>query len=447
MSTVGFYTDAGEQTNVSASVAAAEAAATASATSASGAASSEANALSYSNNASTSANNAGTSETNASASEAIAAMSADDSANSAIASAASAVDASVSEGNALTSENNAAASAAAALVSENNAAATLAGALTKTNNLSDVSDVTTSRMNLDVYSKEETDTGRKNYLINGNMEINQRGDKVGLTASSYTLDRWQAIVQNGTVDVGQSTDPTLVNLAGTATSLRFSSTVGGVGQTIAQSIEGVHKLSGKEVTLSFLLKSNIQIDAIELHTFADGIGFDTVSAGTVIPSTGGTDWIQHSFTFTLPDTSGYTLGTNAQTQLRFEINKTSTNVGQVFLSNVQLEEGSVATPFEYRSVGEELALCQRYFWQGIIKNTQSWRQIPATLGNTVAGDVSFPVTLRVPPSVQVVQGETLTGCVSPTATADVHSLSLAVTVSGAGSYRATGGIYAVDAEL
>lgn len=152
MSTVGFYTDAGEQTNVSASVAAAEAAATASATSASNAATSETNTEALANSVLSSEAAAAASASAALNSENNASTEADNSANSAIASAASSVAASVSEGNALTSETNAAAS-------ENNAASVLADALMKNNNLSDIASASSSRTNLGLGSASVTNVG------------------------------------------------------------------------------------------------------------------------------------------------------------------------------------------------------------------------------------------------------------------------------------------------
>ena len=39
------------------------------------------------------------------------------------------------------------------------------------------------------------------------------------------------------------------------------------------------------------------------------------------------------------------------------------------MTGVQMEEGGVATEFEHRSYGEELALCQRYFYKMVDQNT------------------------------------------------------------------------------
>jgi len=161
MSTVGFYTDAGEQTNVSASVAAAEAAATASATSASNAATSETNTEALANSVLSSEAAAAASASAALNSENNASTEADNSANSAIASAASSVAASVSEGNALTSETNAAASAAS---SEESAIESAASAAESANKLP-LSEVDVEPTNNTVVRRDSSGKVKCTYLF------------------------------------------------------------------------------------------------------------------------------------------------------------------------------------------------------------------------------------------------------------------------------------------
>jgi hypothetical protein len=74
------------------------------------------------------------------------------------------------------------------------------------------------------------------------------------------------------------------------------------------------------------------------------------------------------------------------------------------LTDIQLEAGSVATPFERRSYGQELALCQRYYQQST-QVTTSWGSDQAMFsGNVSSGgsymaSVRFPVQMRASPAV------------------------------------------------
>jgi hypothetical protein len=72
----------------------------------------------------------------------------------------------------------------------------------------------------------------------------------------------------------------------------------------------------------------------------------------------------------------------------------------VEFTQVQLELGKVATPFEHRSYGEELALCQRYYQQ--FAYTQTYQTVgDGQAGTTSSGYVLFRFLneMRVPPTI------------------------------------------------
>jgi hypothetical protein len=146
--------------------------------------------------------------------------------------------------------------------------------------------------------------GVRNLLINGNPIINQRGYVSGTAtsgANQYTLDRWRVVTS------GQS-----ITWTDSANVRTVTAPAGGVEQVI----EGLNILSGT-YTLSWTGTATATVDG------------SSVTNGGQVTLTG---------------------GTNAT--VRFS--------GGTF-SLAQLEVGTVATPFERRSYGQELALCQRYY--------------------------------------------------------------------------------------
>lgn len=218
--------------------------------------------------------------------------------------------------------------------------------------------------------------GFRNAIINGNFGVNQRGfsGTVTLAAGVYGHDRWKAGASGCTYTFATSANVTTLTI--TAGSL-------------VQVIEGANLFSGT-YTLSFTGTAQGKIGAGSFG--ASGI------TGSV---TGGTD-------------------------LSIEF-----NTGTV--AQVQLEAGSVATPFERRPVGTELALCQRYYERVGVVSSVSGAFLNAT---------SFMVQKRVQPSLSVFAGGLGGGSF---ASPDYGTLtSIIQTVNSAGAINA--GI-AADAEL
>ena len=81
----------------------------------------------------------------------------------------------------------------------------------------------------------------------------------------------------------------------------------------------------------------------------------------------------------------------------------TTNGVNFYLTGVQLEVGSVATEFEHRSLGQELALCQRYYyrWTAGIANRYLWQGQSYSTTSCFGVIKEFPVTMRVAPTSTV----------------------------------------------
>ena len=239
--------------------------------------------------------------------------------------------------------------------------------------------------------------GFKNRIINGDMRIDQRnaGASTTITATAYTLDRWQAycggvsskfsVQQNA----GSVTPPTgFVNYLGTTSASAYSiSSSDRFG--INQSIEGLNAsdlgwgtANAKTVTLSFWVRSSLT------GTFGGSIqnyaatrsypfSYTITSANTweletiTIPGDTSGTWLTTNsgfatINFGLGTGSTYsgTAGAWATADYRSSTSATSvvgTNGATFYITGVQLEVGSSASSFESRDYGRELQLCQRYF--------------------------------------------------------------------------------------
>jgi len=182
--------------------------------------------------------------------------------------------------------------------------------------------------------------GIRNLLINGNPIINQRGYVSGTAtsgANEYTLDRWRVVTS------GQS-----ITWTDSANVRTVTAPAGGVEQVI----EGLNILSGT-YTLSWTGTATATVDG------------SAVTNGGQVTLTGGTN-----------ATVRFSSGT---------------------FSLAQLEVGTVATPFERRSYGQELALCQRYY--STLNNVGLVRWIA---GGTFGGGLTYftySQTMRANPSV------------------------------------------------
>jgi hypothetical protein len=236
----------------------------------------------------------------------------------------------------------------------------------------------------------------RNRLINGDMGVYQRGSIAATTSGAYTLDRWFVTPTGATVTVTQSTTtiPT-----GFADSLNVAGAASVTNVSVRQRIESVNTqdlASGVIVTVSGRIYQSTgsavttATIALAAPTALDNYTSTTSAATTyTLPSIPNATWTTFSNTFTL--TTSCVNGLQVTIALG-----TGLTTGSFNLTGVQLEVGSVATPFERRQYGQELALCQRYAW----KNTRALTPTTAAADTPSTPIVPFPVTMRAIPTLE-----------------------------------------------
>ena len=246
--------------------------------------------------------------------------------------------------------------------------------------------------------------GRKNIFINGDFSVNQRGTGATTGGTYLTADRWKAGTTTLTFEtVANDRDLSIANM------LKVTSHTNGYG-IIVQAAEDVRTTSGQNVTLSFWAKTaNFSSFRLELQQNfgSGGSGTVTVVDNASYFSVPNTGWNQYTATIAMPSISGKTVGTSSYLNMVLGPNSGTSN-GITYYSEVQLELGSVATDFEHRSYGEELALCQRYF-----SKSNNHETAPADGSDSQSisividmasslmrtGTIYFPTQMRVSPSV------------------------------------------------
>jgi hypothetical protein len=328
----------------------------------------------------------------------------------------------------------------------------------------------------------------KNKIINGDFFINQRGFTSTTTSNTAVVDRFRILLAAAagsvTTSVEQFTPGTAPVAGYEAKQYVRIITTGQAASTdralfAYYGIEDVRTFAGQTVTLSFWAKAATGTPSIAMD-FAQVFGTGG-SPSTAITGIGAvktaitTAWERYSFTVAIPSISGKTIGTDANTSsLQFGLwvsagSSFDSRTDSLGVQNntfdiwgVQVEYGSVATPFQTASGGSiqgELAMCQRYFqlWTGP-QFSRLELGYADSITNLVVVD-KLPVCLRATPTLVVsnmtANGSPITaaGVVNVTSTNNTVWLNLTTSGVGVGSvyqvYTASGttGVVSYSAEL
>jgi len=220
--------------------------------------------------------------------------------------------------------------------------------------------------------------GRRNLLINGGFDIWQRGTSHSNITGGYTADRWNFSAASAG-SVSYANDSVYGNIA--------RLTLGSTDTNFVQPIENLNGfINNKTLTLSFWVKSSTITSARCVAYNGSGFTHD-------VPYTVTSSWSKVSLTF---QTGGsYVAGNPYRVYLLRRPNAT----GVIEFAQVQLEVGDTATPFEHRSYGEELVLCQRYY-RG---NSQRIHCQNGANGSWNNADYSFSPQMRASPSIALTE--------------------------------------------
>lgn len=255
-------------------------------------------------------------------------------------------------------------------------------------------------------------SGFRNKIINGGFDINQRGFTSITADGTFGFDRWRIGASGGTTthsSVAFTPGNTIAGYEPTnhARLVSTGQSTSGAYSILLQPIEGVRTFAGQTITVSFWAKagSGTPKVAIELDQ-QFGTGGSTRVTTYAGQATLSTSWARYSITATVPSISGKTIGaenylglglwTSAGTDFNARTNSLGIQSNTFDFWGVQVEPGTIATPFEQRPIGTELALCQRYFYRfsdgGFVTNYAGGLVEGADAAAFAGG--SFPVTLR-----------------------------------------------------
>ena len=302
--------------------------------------------------------------------------------------------------------------------------------------------------------------GRRNIVINGAMQVAQRGTSQTAISSGgyYTLDRFK--ISNGNSAGRFTMTQTADGPSGFANCMKLDCTTADTSIAAGEYLFIEHKFEGQDlqqikkgtsdaekITVSFYVKGNANATYVCELEDQDNTRINTQAFNVT------TSWTRVVLTFAADTTGAFDDDNALSLQINIWLHAGSTYSGGTFSSNtwasttnanryagsrtsffdstdrtffitgLQMEVGEQATPFEHRSFGEELQLCQRYYSEvsvGYYAGNGS--------GTTkIATGMPLPTPLRAAPSS--IAGLDVHRSGNQTATCTIDSISLSANSS------------------
>ena len=282
--------------------------------------------------------------------------------------------------------------------------------------------------------------GRRNMVLNGSMAVAQRGTSAtGVNTSGYrTVDRWLTNMNSGggTWTVTQESSG---GVSGFPYSTKIECTTATGTLSANEKARWEYRSEGQDlkllkwgtsdaetITISFWVKSNktgtytweinnddgsttnhickqYTIDAADTWEYKTLTVVGDTGVSTKNDNTNGSSMYFHLVAG--PDLQSGTLATSWASFGNTNRAAGNVNLGDTVgnywqITGVQLEVGSVASTYEHRSYGEELAACQRYYYKHIDGSEGGFVGAGAyVITNRVDIAVHFPVTMRTSPTI------------------------------------------------
>tara|TARA_R110000744_G_scaffold375440_1_gene488897 strand:- start:42 stop:1151 length:1110 start_codon:yes stop_codon:yes gene_type:complete len=311
-------------------------------------------------------------------------------------------------------------------------------------------------------SASETALSNRNIVINGAMQISQRATSAtisdGANEGYRTLDRWRVLFSSSAGGVATMSQDTTVPNTSFKNSIKIDVTTADTSVSANHAITLQQRFEAQDIansgwdytnsnaymSVSFWARSTkagtycvflftqdgtpknfVQEYTLVANTwkyvtfnvkgdsgisFNDDNGNGLIVGWTLVAGSNRYDGVTAGQWITTSSGSGQ--GRYATSN---QVNFFDSTSNDWYITGVQMEVGPVATPFEHRSFGQELALCQRYFCktqpQSVAALTWSWNGAPTIPPNT--GDRNwggqFPVAMRTTPTVVVLSTDSSTG--------------------------------------
>lgn len=279
----------------------------------------------------------------------------------------------------------------------------------------------------------------RNVVVNGAMNLSQRGTSFASVGNVYTLDRFAVYKQN-TGAAFTVTQSSVTDLAGFANSLKMDCTTADTSIASNEEIKILHKFEGQNLqgfqkghatalgfTLSFYVKTNkTGVYCVELYDRDNG---REVSGSYTVANA---NWNRYTISFPADTTGKFDDDNASSLEMSFwlvagsavqggTLNTTwrsaadaSSATGQVNfadstsndweITGVQLEVGPQSTPFEHEPYSATLAKAQRYYWkqgQNTVTNANHWLYPINTtnVGGYRRATIQFPVAMRAIPTI------------------------------------------------